>query len=158
MKTLGILILLTLLVPNCKAEARWCDIVGHGDNDKLIYPPIARAAHVSGTVLLRVTYTQQGQPTDVAYVSGPRLLARYAGEQLKTWHLTTTASGAGLCQSLAILDFRFVSGNPSPTRLPEPESGSIFRISVEATAPIVEYARSDPAPKHVTELRRFLRF
>jgi hypothetical protein len=156
-KVYSLLLAIVLLVPMCRAQARWCDITGHGESDKLIYPPIARAAHVSGTVLLRITYTPQGQPQDVAPISGPPLLATPVATQLKSWHLKTNASGEELCQSLAIIDFRIASPDSLIVRPPQSVPRSIIRMSV-VVEPIVLYTISDPAPKKVTRRRHFFLF
>jgi hypothetical protein len=156
-KSAFILFVSALLVPVCRAEARWCDVLGHGDGDKILYPPIARAASISGAVLLRITYTPQGDVKDVVNISGPRLLATPVATQLKTWRLKTNALGDELCQSLAIIDFRIASPAVSPARPPQPVSGSIFHVSV-VTEPIVLYTISDPAPKRITRCRRFFLF
>jgi hypothetical protein len=145
---------LSIFVPACRGEARWCDITGHGDSDKVVYPPIARAAHVSGTVLLRITYTPQGQPQDVTSISGPPMLARFVGNQFKAWHLKTNATGEDLCQSLAIVQFR-LSDNPSAQAQQEQlVSGSIMRLSIDAQVPP---CLCDPAPT-LGKKRRFFLF
>jgi hypothetical protein len=154
LKSAFVLFAAALLLSVCRAEARWCDVTGHGDSDKIVYPPIGRAAHVSGTVLARVTYSPRGEVKDVTSVSGPRLLAIPVATQLKTWHLKTNALGGELCQSLTIIDFRIASADSSLVRPPQPVSGSIFRVSV-VTKPIVLYTISDPAPK---KRHRFLLF
>jgi hypothetical protein len=152
-----ILFVMALLASACRAEARWCDVLGHGNGDKILYPPIARAAQVSGTVLARVIYSPQGEVKHVILVAGPPLLATPVATQLKTWHLKTNASGEDLCQSLAIIDFRIASPASSSFGPPQPVSGSIFCMSVVAE-PIVLYTISDPAPKKITRRRRFFLF
>jgi len=44
----------------------------------VIYPPIARAAHVSGTVVIEAIIDEQGKVTQVKVVSGPGLLVESA--------------------------------------------------------------------------------
>lgn len=148
-----ILFIVALLVPACRAEARWCDVTGHGDSDKLTYPPIARVAHGSGTVLARVIYRPQGEVKDVILLSGPPLLARSIATQLKTWHLETNAAGEYPCQSLVIIDFRLVTNDKSDVPPPQSTSGSIMRLSIEAQP----LCLSDPAPT-LGKKRRFLFF
>ena len=152
-----ILFVVAILVPACRAEARWCDVTGHRDSDKILYPPIARAASISGTVLLRITYTPQGDVKDVINISGPRLLAIPVATQLTTWRFKTNASGDELCQSLAIIDFRIASPDSAPARPPQSVPRSIFRVSV-VTEPIILYTISDPSPKKITRRRRFFLF
>jgi hypothetical protein len=152
-----ILFVMALLASACRAEARWCDVLGHGNGDKILYPPIARAAQVSGTVLARVIYSPQGEVKHVILVAGPPLLATPVATQLKTWHLKTNASGEDLCQSLAIIDFRIASPASASVSPPQPVSGSIFCMSV-AAEPLVLYTISDPAPKKTWRRRRFFLF
>ena len=129
-----ILFVVALLVPACRAEARWCDVIGHGDSEKLTYPPIARAARVSGIVLAQITYSAQGDVQEVATISGPPMLAKFVSLQLRSWHLKTNASGSDPCQSLAIIEFRLVTDDKPAGSRSQPTPASILRISVEAVA------------------------
>ena len=157
-KNVFILLLAAIVVvPACRAEARWCDVTAHGNSDKIVYPPIARAAQISGTVLARVTYSLAGEVKDVTSISGPRFLSTSVTTQLKAWHFETNASGNEPCQSLAIIDFRIAFQTSSPVSSPQPISGSIFRVSVVAE-PIVLYTISDPAPKKIWKRKRFFLF
>ena len=49
------------------------------------YPPIARAAHVSGVVVLVATFDRAGEVTEVRAVSGPMLLRVPAETFVKDW-------------------------------------------------------------------------
>jgi len=51
-----------------------------------VYPPMAKAAHVSGTVILRATITKNGTVEDVKVVSGPALLQQAAFNAVQQWH------------------------------------------------------------------------
>ena len=50
-----------------------------------IYPPIAMAARVSGTVVLQVTISKTGTITNLHVVSGPAMLQQAAMDAVKTW-------------------------------------------------------------------------
>jgi protein TonB len=50
-----------------------------------IYPPIAKAARVSGTVVLQAMISKQGTIEDLHVVSGPAMLQQAAIEAVKTW-------------------------------------------------------------------------
>jgi TonB family protein len=50
-----------------------------------IYPPIAEAAHVSGTVVLQATISKTGSIEDLRVVSGPAMLQQSALDAVKTW-------------------------------------------------------------------------
>lgn len=50
-----------------------------------VYPPIARAARVSGTVVLRAVISKGGMIEDVHVISGPTMLQEAALEAVRTW-------------------------------------------------------------------------
>jgi len=49
------------------------------------YPPIARAAHVSGTVVLHAIISKGGTITHLQVISGPEMLRASAVDAVKTW-------------------------------------------------------------------------
>jgi TonB family protein len=50
-----------------------------------VYPPIARAAHVSGSVVLRATIGKDGMVERLEVVSGPEMLRASAMEAVRHW-------------------------------------------------------------------------
>jgi TonB family protein len=50
-----------------------------------IYPPIARAARVSGTVVLQATISRAGAVEELRVVNGPQLLQQATLDAVKTW-------------------------------------------------------------------------
>ena len=50
-----------------------------------IYPPIAKAARVQGTVVLQAMISKQGTIEDLKVVSGPAMLQESAIDAVKTW-------------------------------------------------------------------------
>ncbi len=50
-----------------------------------VYPPIAKAARVSGTVVLQATISKAGMITNLRVVSGPAMLQQAALDAVKTW-------------------------------------------------------------------------
>ena len=50
-----------------------------------IYPPIAKAARVSGTVVLQATISKTGQIENLRVVSGPAMLQQAALDAVKQW-------------------------------------------------------------------------
>jgi TonB family protein len=50
-----------------------------------IYPPIAKTAHISGTVDLHVIIATDGTIKDLQYVSGPPLLLKSAMDAVRQW-------------------------------------------------------------------------
>jgi periplasmic protein TonB len=58
-------------------------------------PPAAKAAGVSGTVVLHAVISTDGRPRDLEYVSGPPLLAQAAIDAVKWWGYRVAVVDAG---------------------------------------------------------------
>jgi protein TonB len=50
-----------------------------------VYPPIARSAHVAGTVVLQATISKAGAVENVHVINGPAMLRQSAQDAVKTW-------------------------------------------------------------------------
>jgi protein TonB len=50
-----------------------------------VYPPIAKAARVSGTVVLQATISRTGSIENLRVVSGPAMLQQAALDAVKSW-------------------------------------------------------------------------
>jgi hypothetical protein len=125
----------------CHAEPRWCSVVGGDPSNKLIYPPIAKAARVSGPVTSRMVYVPNGRVVRVEPIWGPRLLSQSVSNQLMNWTVMTDALGDELCETLVIADFRLnVPGELLPTEPLRSTPPSVLRLSVEGQVLVI----SDP--------------
>ena len=49
------------------------------------YPPVAKAARISGTVVLQATISKSGEIEDLHVISGPAILQQSAMEAVKSW-------------------------------------------------------------------------
>jgi protein TonB len=49
------------------------------------YPPIAKAAHMQGTVVLQATISKTGSIENLKVVSGPAMLQQAALDAVRTW-------------------------------------------------------------------------
>jgi periplasmic protein TonB len=54
------------------------------------YPPVAKTAHVSGTIVLRAIIGKDGSVENLQYVSGPALLMASAMDAVKEWRYRPT--------------------------------------------------------------------
>jgi len=134
-------------------ESRWCTVSGPANFKRLIYPPLARASHLSGVVLLLATYRPTGEILTTEVISGPQMLADSAREQIQEWKMSTTASGDQPCQTLIIAKFNILPENYgiSPTHTKETVlNDGILRTFVDSYTIVI----SDP----VTVIRRRRRF
>ena len=68
-----ILLVLLILSASCCAEEP-CGLRSMTDTTPLLYPPIARAAHVEGTVILMVAFKLSGEVQNIEVLSGHQLL------------------------------------------------------------------------------------
>lgn len=78
---LGVLLFAGL---HCRAEVP-CGIGAVTEVVAPVYPPLARAAHVSGIVVLLANFDTQGRAIDVHAVSGPVMLRIPAETFVKGW-------------------------------------------------------------------------
>ncbi len=120
------------------AQTRWCSM--KRVEGKLDYPPIGRAAHVSGVVISRVVFRPTGEVVAVERISGPVILSDSVEKQLRTWTISAEAIGEELCQSLVVSTFALDEPkDDAPQQLiSEP---SVFRTSVNSFSIVI----SDPA-------------
>jgi protein TonB len=50
-----------------------------------VYPPIAKAARVSGTVVLQATISKTGAIENLHVISGPQMLVQAAQDAVRQW-------------------------------------------------------------------------
>ncbi len=55
-----------------------------------VYPPVAKTAHISGTVLLQCIIGKDGTVQTIHYISGPPLLMKSAMDAVRQWKYTPT--------------------------------------------------------------------
>lgn len=60
-----------------------CGLRAITETASLVYPPIARAAHVEGNVIMLVSFKMSGEVEDVHVLSGPKLLEVAATSYVK---------------------------------------------------------------------------
>ncbi len=148
-RALPVSLILIAVACGGRAEPRWCSLSGRDPSNKFFYPPIARAARVSGVVLSHLIYTPNGNVQRVEPISGPRLLSDSLAGQLMDWTVKTDAVGTELCQTLVIAEFRIVDENNDSTSVEtKPKAGTaILWLSVKVEHPVlIDTVIIDPAP------------
>lgn len=153
-RLLALILVAIALTGTAHAEPRWCSTAGKDPTNKFIYPPIARAARVTGVVLLRMEYVPNGKVVRIEPISGPRLLSDTLADQLMDWTMRTDASGDQPCVTLVIAKFTMAGlGQQSPGEATIEGLPSILRLSAEAEPMTIDVVIEDPAP-----IRGFKRF
>jgi hypothetical protein len=71
MKTIFLLLALSA---TSFAQQSPCGLTSIKETIPLLYPPIAKAAHVSGTMIFLVAFKQSGEVENVEVLSGPKML------------------------------------------------------------------------------------
>ncbi|HTV09316.1 MAG TPA: energy transducer TonB [Candidatus Aquilonibacter sp.] len=98
-----------------------CGLTSMTETSQLIYPPIARAAHVDGTVVLLARFDTRGVPVHIKVVSGPPMLQAAALDFVKSWR-ANEYTGPRECPIAVAFNF---AGAPSgECGTPEDKSGS----------------------------------
>jgi hypothetical protein len=64
-----------------------CSMVGVSEAKQPTFPPIARAARVSGEVSARIAFDKTGHPTGIDQIIGPQMLRAATEEYLQSWQL-----------------------------------------------------------------------
>jgi hypothetical protein len=133
-------ILIILNCPLCSAETRWCPDTATVSMDKVRYPPIGRAAHITGVVLSRLFFTPSGEVMRVDDVSGPVILAKSMNDQLKKWTVNKVSDAVEPCQILVVTHFTLGDADSSSSST-YPAFPNIFRVQIHAEELVI----SDPA-------------
>ena len=77
-----------------------------------IYPPLASAAHVSGTVKIMAIVSKSGTVDKIASVSGPGMVAGAASDAAMRWVFKPLMVGVNAVPYVITLEFTFNSGGP----------------------------------------------
>ncbi len=105
---------------------------------ELKYPPIARAAHVQGDVIVSFRRTPDGGTVDVRPISGPAMLQGVAVENVKAWHFATPAEPAGQAYK-AVFHFQLnppddrFDDNPPTTKVELDGAGGVRVLTILTT-------------------------
>lgn len=133
-----------------------CGVSTVKETTELIYPPIARAAHVQGLVILRVEFTKNGEVQHSEVWRGPEMLRARSLEFVNGFKVNPYG-GSRTC--LISITFRMHDNLPASVADPQVMSaidraqGDILHyVMVGKTPPL--YVMSDPAGKIIH--KRFL--
>ena len=133
----------------CHAEPRWCKVTGFVDRDSPVYPPIAKAAKVEGSVLVHIIYPTTGKVENVEIVFGPPMLLKAVRDALMKWRVKTDATGEATCQTLVIVDFKIEDAGNTATVPPSLPPPGAYRLTVTAlqTDYVTEQSEKNSQPR-----------
>jgi hypothetical protein len=81
---------MSIVLSAAHAQSASCGLTSVKELRPLLYPPIAKAAHVTATVVLLATFDLTGNVTSVKPVSGPLMLQGAAIEYVKHWQANSS--------------------------------------------------------------------
>lgn len=114
------------------AQSATCGLTSVRETSQLIYPPIARAAHVSGAVILLARFNTDGAPMHISVLSGPPMLQPAALDFVKGWR-ANEFTGPRECP--IAVTFSFVGAPSAECGPPEDESQqpaqSLHRVDLQ---------------------------
>jgi TonB family protein len=80
-----------------------------------VYPPLAKSAHVSGTVLLHCVIGTDGTVQNLEYISGPPLLMKSAMDAVRQWrYKPTLINGMAVRVDTTVSVVFTLGGSPTP--------------------------------------------
>jgi hypothetical protein len=101
----GALLFLATALPTSHAQSAPCGITHLPPTSIKLYPPIAKAAHVSGTVILLASFDHEGTPKVTKIIGGPEMLKKSAAQFVETSQ-ADPSTGSRECP--VVVSFEFV--------------------------------------------------
>jgi hypothetical protein len=123
------------------------------DGAKPVYPPIAKAAHVSGMVILLVSFKTSGEADTIQVVSGPVMLQKAATDYVKSKH-ANDYSGPRTCPIVVIYTLSEGSCDDHSRKEDSAEVMDVQHSVIHGEAGML----CDPAVDIVKRKHRFLLF
>jgi TonB family protein len=130
-------ILLLSLSSACIAQQGACGLSKMTEAATPVYPPIAKAAHVEGNVILLVTFKTTGEVEKIDIASGPKLLERAATDYVKGWR-ANEYSGPRTCP--IVITFHLLGEKEKTT--PSVVRQDLQHVTLNSITPILY---SDPS-------------
>ncbi len=129
-----------------------------GDNP--IYPAIAKAAHIQGTVVLRASISADGKVTDLIVTSGPPMLQQAAIDAVRTWTYKPYLLNGKPVAVQTQVNIIFTLGDSSPATpsgaiAPPPQNGQTLPVHTETvTIPLTAPPDESAPPAHPVTLEQ----
>lgn len=95
--------------PSCQdCASDECSMDGVSESKQSTYPPIARAARVSGEVSARVAFDKKGYPTGLDQYAGPAMLKAATEEYLQSWKIKPLQY-IDSCHATVLIEYRLTA-------------------------------------------------
>ncbi len=91
---------------DCRSDE--CPTDGVSESKRPTFPPIARAAHVSGEVSARIAFNKKGHTTAIDQITGPHMLRAATEEYLQSWQLKPLEY-LDSCHTTVLIEYRLAA-------------------------------------------------
>lgn len=98
-----------------------------------VYPPIAKTAHISGTVVLHCIIAKDGRMLEVSFISGPPLLMQAAMDAVREWTYHPTLLNGNPVEVETTISVVFALGQKPAGDPPKQEAPAAAPNSTEST-------------------------
>jgi hypothetical protein len=143
-------VLLLLPSSTCLAQEAPCGLTSIKETTPLLYPPIAKAAHVGGLVIFLVAFNLDGEVEGVQLLSGPKILQIPATNYVKGLR-ANEYGGTRTCPIVVRYVIQPEGMKPYPI-----EHSDIQHVAIYAS-PAIPTAMVDPAGKRIRSFWPFNR-
>jgi hypothetical protein len=131
-----------LVLPSAHAQTASCGLASIQEATQLTYPPIAKAAHVEGLVILLATFVEDGTVSKIRIIQSPPLLNQLMGhvaeEFVKSWKAN---SYTGPRECPIVINFMLGGETDHPKTSVIRSDIQHIRITAETYPPTVNYAQ-----------------
>jgi hypothetical protein len=143
-----IFFLLLALSATSIAQEAPCGLRSVTDTTPLLYPLIARAAHVEGAVIFLVSFGQTGEVQNISVLSGHQLLESSASAYVRGLH-ANEYGGSRICPIVINYSLEPIGVDPRPIKKSDLQHVTVYG------AQAVLYGTNDPASKRIKSLWPF---
>jgi TonB family protein len=100
-----------------------------------VYPPIAKQAHISGTIVLHCIIGKDGSVQQLEFVSGPPLLMKSAMDAVRQWTYQPTSLNGKPVEVDTTVSVVFTLGGVTPDLAAEQEGPSFEKSNPQEAKP-----------------------
>ena len=124
-----------------------CGLTSMIDSAVPVFPPIAKAAHVSGTVIMLATFKLTGEVESVQIVSGPEMLRQSATNYVKGWR-ANAYTGPRTCPVAVTYQLH----NPGDKQAPPIVRTDPQHVTLNSGAPLIQAISEKPTFRELLRL------
>jgi hypothetical protein len=127
------------LASSCLAQQEPCGLSTMAETTPPVYPPIAKAAHVEGSVVMLVNFQTSGEVGKIDVISGAKMLQSAATSYVQGWR-ANEYTGPRICP--IVVSFRLLREGDKTT--PAVVRQDLQHVTLNSPTPRLETSASYP--------------